>query len=344
MKARLTVLTGATVLSMSASLTVLPPAAQAAQAPVQRAARAASPTVAWAYVSSKQQKKSFYKKKAAIPVGRSGGAVHRAYYKLDLSDAVSEDIVSSVRLRIPVSTPNPCRKGGAPAVKVQQIRSLAAKPTWKKQPKVTKTLATVKPKCAGKTLDLNLTKVAAGVLNGGGDSLSIRIVSANEKKAKNFLKLSYSAKLTVRAYSNGDTDGGAFGDPAANRPGGVTGPGFSGGACVVGAGRPKLADPNVVFTGSVADPDGGFIGLRVQWEPLLVGAAKAADSPIQFSDPNEARAFRVAPPAASFEDGKVYRWRLQGFDDFGGGEWTNWCEFSIDLADPPEKPVAEPAA
>jgi len=336
-KARLTALTAVTALSMS----VLAPAAQAEQpASEQTTARAKASKLAWAYVSSKQPKKSFYKKKGAVPVGRSGKAVHRAYYKIDLSDAMSEDVVSSVRLRVPVKSPNACRRGGAPAVKVQETRTISARLTWKKQPKVVRTLGTVKPKCSGKALDLDLTKAARRVLDRSDGSLSIRLVATNEKKAKNFLKLSSSAKLTIRAYStNDDNGGGTFGDPARNAPQAVGGPSFNGGGCAVGAGRPEIAVANAAFGGTVADADGGFVGLRVEWE--TVGAKGAQDSKMQFSDPGEARAITVGLPAGTFKKDGVYRWRLQGFDDVQAGPWTGWCEFEVDLPAAP-KPDPEP--
>jgi len=343
-KARLTALTAVTALSMS----VLAPAAQAEQPAPEQTARAKASKLAWAYVSSKKPKKSFYKKKGAVPVGRSGKAVHRAYYRIDLSDAMSEDIVSSVRLRVPVKSPNACRRGGAPAVKVQETRAVSAKPTWKKQPKVVRTLGTVKPKCSGKVLDLDLTKAARRVLDQSGGSLSIRLVATNEKKAKNFLKLSSSAKLTVRAYSdNDDNGGGVFGDPARNVPQGVVNPSFNGGGCVVGAGRPEIAVADAAFGGTVADADGGFVGLRVEWE--TVGAKGAQDSKMQFSDPGEARALAVGLPVGTFKKDGVYRWRLQGFDDVQAGPWTGWCEFEVDLPaapkpDPVPVPVPDPVA
>lgn len=335
MKARLTVLAAATALSMS----VLTPAAQAGPAPDPKTERAKASKVAWGYVSSKKPKKSFYKKKAAVPVGRSGGSVHRAYYSLDISDAASEEVVSAVRLRIPVKAPNPCRRGGAPAVKVQQTRPFTAKTTWKKQPKVLRTLGTVKPKCSGKALELDLTKAAVRVLAQGDVTLGVRLVATNEKKAKKSLKLAHSAKLTVRASSSGDDDGDrGFGDPAVNRPQAVTGAALNGGGCRTGAAAPTIRTGTATFAGSTADADGGFIGLRVEWE--TVGDKGVQDSAMQFSTRNERRAFAITLPAGTFKKDGEYRWRLQGFDDFGGGPWTPWCEFEVDL---PAAPVTPPA-
>ncbi|MEO3786335.1 DNRLRE domain-containing protein [Actinocorallia sp. B10E7] len=341
MKARLTALTAVTALSMS----VLASAAAAEPAPEQTTARAKASKLAWAYVSSGQPKKSFSQKKGAVPVGRSGKAVYRAYYRIDLSDAMSEDVVSSVRLRVPVKAPNACRRGGAPAVRVQQTRTVPARPTWKKQPKVVRTLGTFKPKCSGKALDLNLTKAALRVLDQGGDNLSIRLVATDEKKAKNFLKLSHSARLTIRAYSNNnDDDGGAFGDPGANAPQAVGGASFNNGGCAVGPDRPEIEVGNAAFSGTVADADGGFVGLRVEWE--TVGENGTQDSKMQFSNPGEGRNLTVALPAGTFKKDGVYRWRLQGFDDVPArsGPWTDWCEFAVDLPAAPEPAAPEPAA
>ncbi|WP_106396762.1 DNRLRE domain-containing protein [Actinocorallia populi] len=339
MKARLTALTSVAVLSTS----LLAPAAQADPASGTTAARAkASPNVTWAYVSSKKQKKSFYKKKGTVPVGRVGGAVHRAYYRIDLADVVSEDIVSSVRLRVPVKSPNACRRG-VPSVKVQQTRALAAKPTWKKQPKATRTLGTVKPKCSGKVLDLDFTQAARKVLEQGGDSLSFRLVATSEKKAKKALKLSHAAKLAIRAYSDNDGDGdGGFGDPAVNRPQAVANASLNGGGCQVGAGAPTIQTGTATFTGTTADADGGFVGLRVEWE--TDGAKGAQVSKMQFSGANEPRNFTITLPAGTFKEDGDYRWRLQGFDDFGGGAWTGWCGFEVDLPAPPPAPVVPPVA
>lgn len=334
MKARLTALTAAAALSTS----LLAPAAQAAPAPGAPAARAkASPNVVWAYVTNKKPKKSFYKKKGAVPVGRTGGAVHRAYYRVDLGDVMSEDVVTSVRLRIPVKSPSACRRGGAPAVKVQQTRTLSGRPTWKKQPKATRTLGTVKPRCSGKALDIDLTQAARRVLAQGGDNISFRLVATSEKKTKKSLKLSHAAKLTLRAHSDNDDEGG-LGNPAANRPQPVADASLNGAGCQVGAAAPVIRDGAATFTGTTSDPDGGFIGLRVEWE--TVGGEGAPVSKMQFSAPNEPRNFTVDLPAGTFKKDGDYRWRLQGFDDFGGGPWTGWCEFEVDL--PAAPPVVVP--
>ncbi|ROO90719.1 hypothetical protein EDD29_8457 [Actinocorallia herbida] len=315
----------------------------------------------WTRVSSKQPKKAFYNKKTAAPVGKTAGSVNRAYFRMTLEDAVYEDHLDSVKLVVPVTKPNPCRKGGTPKVNVHLTGGISKKTTWKNQPKTVKKLATVKATCSSKSLELNITKVAAGILNKGNYTVTLRLSAANEKSAKGFVNFSNKARLVIRASS--DDAGGVGGDPGANLPTPVEGASFTPAgaaapiACGAGATRPVIAVATGTFGGTTADPDGSFIGLRAQWKP---GAAAAADanlkvalSGMQYSEPNEKRTFAFAAGDAAFAEG-IYSWRVQARDDVAASAWSGWCEFEVDLpaapgpvdpdpADPPVVPVV-PAA
>ncbi|WP_460305421.1 hypothetical protein [Actinocorallia aurea] len=330
------------------------PSAPAASEPAVAARAANGNKVAWARVSSKQPKTAFYNKKTTAPVGKTAGSVNRAYFRMTLEDAAYEDHLKSVKLVVPVLSPNPCRKGGTPKVTVHLTGGIGKKTTWKNQPKTVKKLGTVKAACASKSLELTITKAAAGILQKGGETMTLRLSAANEKSAKGFVKFANKARLVIRASSD-EVGGGVGADPGANVPTGVENASFTpaGGAaiaCGAGATRPVINVATGTFGGTASDADGGFIGLRAQFKPAAAAVAvpeadlKAVLSGMQFSDPNEKRTFAFSAGDAPFVDGQVYSWRLQARDDVAAGVWSPWCEFEADLPGAPAPdPDPEPA-
>lgn len=297
----------------------------AAQAPQNR--------LGWAYVSNKTPAKGYLNKKTYAPVGRSGKAVYRSYFRMSLAPAVGKDTVTYVRLRIPVVAPNPCREGGAPAVQVYLNRPLAKTVTWKKQPKAVKRLGVLKPVCSGKMLELDVTKAAVAILKQGGKSITLGMASTNEKNAKSSVRLSNAAALLIKAA---DADPASpppdpndpLADPAKNPPAPVTDAASTIGACAQGAAAPTTAQTGAEFTGNVSDPDGGFVGLRIEWQTLAGGPLSTAKSKMVYAEAAQPKPHKVTLPVATFADG-TYRWRAQAFDDFRGGDWTPWCEFTV---------------
>ncbi|MDX6742740.1 hypothetical protein [Actinocorallia sp. A-T 12471] len=351
MKARLLAAAASVTLAVTAfqvpAVQALPSGPDEPKAPAT--ARAANGNkLVWARVSSKQPKKAFYNKKTTAPVGKTAGSVNRAYFRMTLADAYYEDNLHSVKLVVPVSSPNPCRKGGTPKMNVHLTAGISKKTTWKKQPKTLKKLGSVKAKCKSKALELTITKAAAAILEKGGDTITLRLSAANEKSAKGFVKFTNKARLVIRASSDGG--GGVGADPGANLPtpveaGSFTPAGAAGPiACGAGAGRPQTAAATGQFAGTTSDPDGGFVRVEAQWKAATAGTTAALVNVLsgwQFSDPNEKRTFAFSAGAAPFAAPGIYSWRLRAVDDVAATGWTGWCEFEVPAA-APAPPVVAP--
>lgn len=48
-------------------------------------------------------------------------------------------------------------------------------------------------------------------------------------------------------------------------------------------------------------------------------------------------------PAGALSDGGSYAWRVRGFDDAASGEWSEWCEITVDATRPDQAPTVTSA-
>ncbi|GAA3213171.1 DNRLRE domain-containing protein [Actinocorallia longicatena] len=342
MRLRLTTMTAVAALALSVTQA---PAADAlpsapAKAPVAKAAaKVPAPVnrIGWAYVKSTTPNKGYVFKKTSLPIGRKGKAVYRSFLRMNLSSAMDATKITSAKLRLPVLSPNPCKKNKNFAVQVFITSGLTKSVTWKKQPKG-KRWQWLKVKCSGKRLEVNVTKAAQKAVDAGRDYISFGLRADSEKDPRKFMTFSRNAQLLIKATFEEDPGGGndPGPDPSVHVPVNVGNATAAGQGCGVGAGRPTIATPYVTFGGTTSDADGGFLGLRAEWRKGADGAVAGANSKLRFTDPNEAVGFTVTTGEV-LTDG-VYQWRVQGFDDVKGGAWTDWCEFEVTL------PVVPPVA
>ena len=76
------------------------------------------------------------------------------------------------------------------------------------------------------------------------------------------------------------------------------------------------------------------MGLRIEWQTLAGGPLTNAKSKMVYGAAAESKKHAVTLPAVTFAPG-TYRWHAQAFDDFRGGDWSPWCEFTVTAPAPP---------
>ncbi|GAB3276582.1 hypothetical protein GCM10027589_02190 [Actinocorallia lasiicapitis] len=349
MKVRLTSLTAVAALALSVMQAPVAHAsvpAEAAAVPAVAAAKAAAKRypgnrIGWAYVNKATPKKTYVFKKTPLPIGKKGKNLYRSFLRMDLSSATEAVKIKSVKLTVPVKTPNPCVKSKNYAVQVFIVKPLTKKATWKNQPKsLGKRWQWLKPKCSGKRLEVDVTRPARALLNNDQTSISIGLRADSEKDARKYMTFGRDAKLVIKAtYESGNGDPGTGPDPSTNKPNAVVNATAGGQGCAVGANRPKFATGDVGFSGTVSDADGGFVRLRAEYRKKGALDAKALEGKQKFTDQNQAVTSTAG--VAGLENA-VYEWRVQAADDVAGGAWSGWCEFEVAVpvaAAPPAAPV-----
>ncbi|MGW3345146.1 hypothetical protein ACWDA3_17685 [Nonomuraea rubra] len=109
--------------------------------------------------------------------------------------------------------------------------------------------------------------------------------------------------------------------------------------CVSGDERPYLPDLSAIVYATVPDSAGGPVSARWQWETL---AGERLDERVTSANYGPAT-FAQDFGDARVTDGGVYRWRVRGEDPWAAGEWSQWCEYGVDLTRPATTPIVSSA-
>ncbi|MFB9627401.1 LamG-like jellyroll fold domain-containing protein [Nonomuraea helvata] len=104
-------------------------------------------------------------------------------------------------------------------------------------------------------------------------------------------------------------------------------------------GRP-CADGQYVYTAAprlkatATDPDGGPVAVTFEW---WKGDSRIGGS--TTLDQGSGAEFAVTVPGGAYRNGNKIRWRAQTTDHTDSGDWTDWCELTVDQTAPDKPPT-----
>ncbi|GAA2785207.1 LamG domain-containing protein [Crossiella cryophila] len=109
--------------------------------------------------------------------------------------------------------------------------------------------------------------------------------------------------------------------------------------CAVQPQEPHLRITTPQLNATVGDPDGGMVAAEFEWwirGERPVGSVRTATQ-------HSGSPFSATIPAGTFGDGSRIGWRVRAFDGELFGDWSSWCDVTIDLTSPRTAPEVSSA-
>ena len=105
-------------------------------------------------------------------------------------------------------------------------------------------------------------------------------------------------------------------------------------SCVTGSGRPYVNTARPTLSARVTDPEGASVTGNVEWSNTggaVIGSATTAAAP-------SGSVVSTVVPTGAFSNGGTYSWRVRGGDGTTLGDWSSYCEMTIDTVAPSSAP------
>lgn len=281
---------------------------------------------AWAQISRDHPDAQNWDGSIYPTVGRDPdtGDRTRAYFRYELPDLGGDRILhAGLQLR-PQSSCQDYERG----FEVWETRPLTAETTWNNKARWVRELAGTPslPHCSSPgPLGFDLTDAVLEARAAGRSEITIGLRSRDERDTHGHYVFEPSPELTLHY----------------NRPPGApvqltTGSRYKRQVpCATGDERPYLPDLSAIVYANVPDAAGGPVSARWQWETLTGERLDEKVTGANYGPTTYATDFGDA----RVTDGGVYRWRVRGEDPWDSGEWSQWCEYGVDVTRPATKPV-----
>ncbi|TCO44517.1 RHS repeat-associated protein [Kribbella antiqua] len=102
--------------------------------------------------------------------------------------------------------------------------------------------------------------------------------------------------------------------------------------CATGTDRPYIRSLNPQLRAQISDGVGAQVSATFEWKPVGGTAATATAGP-------GASGSWLAATVGPLTEGGSYAWRVQGSDGTTAGDWSPWCEFTVDTIAPGSAPT-----
>jgi len=95
--------------------------------------------------------------------------------------------------------------------------------------------------------------------------------------------------------------------------------------CATGVNRPNISSLTPQLRAQISDSQGGQVYATFEWK--VVGGVTSTTT---TEGPGASGSWLGSSiPDEAFTEGSSYAWRVQGTDGTTPGEWSNWCEFTV---------------
>ncbi|MEU0081787.1 RHS repeat-associated core domain-containing protein [Micromonospora tulbaghiae] len=100
-------------------------------------------------------------------------------------------------------------------------------------------------------------------------------------------------------------------------------------ACVTGTSRPTVNTATPQLKSVVSDGEGSTVKAEIEWW-TLTGTAKLGSAVTATAASGST--FSATVPAGVMTNGSSYKWRVRGNDGTVNGNWSSFCEFTVDTS------------
>jgi RHS repeat-associated protein len=104
--------------------------------------------------------------------------------------------------------------------------------------------------------------------------------------------------------------------------------------CVSGTGRPYINTTQPKLRAQITDPEGSPVSATFEWWTTggsLIGSTSVGPQA-------SGSTFEATVPSGAMTNGGTYSWRVRGTDGGTAGAYSDYCEFSVDVAEPGTQP------
>jgi RHS repeat-associated protein len=105
--------------------------------------------------------------------------------------------------------------------------------------------------------------------------------------------------------------------------------------CAGGASRPYLNTKTPTLSAQIVDPEGSPVSATFEWWAVGGGAPIGSTT---VGPQASGSTFTATVPSGAYGEGGPYSWRVRGSDGSLTGNWSDWCEYTIDTTEPTAAP------
>lgn len=110
--------------------------------------------------------------------------------------------------------------------------------------------------------------------------------------------------------------------------------------CVTGAGRPYINTTTPGLAARITDAEGASVSAGFEWWNTggsMIGSTATSAVP-------SGSVLSATVPSGAFTNGSTYSWRVRGGDGITLGDWSPWCEMTVDTTVPSAAPSVSSTA
>ncbi|MFC7759823.1 RHS repeat domain-containing protein [Catellatospora bangladeshensis] len=283
----------------------------------------------WGYVDSAFPTTSYWNTSAEASVGVTNNGIRRSYFNVPINGKLANKYVTSATFNTNNTFSYSCV---AKAVELWATGSISPSMKWSTgQPSWTslqqsKTFAHGNgSSCPSAPETFNIVNQVRAAASNNLSSMTFGLRATSETDPAAFKRFSNNPTITVNYTTYAMT---------ANRS---TAPST---ICATGTGRPYINTATPQLATTVSDADNSPVRALFEW--WAVGGTAAIGGATTGYAPSMTR-FTTTVPAGAFSDGGSYQWRVRGADATIAGNWSPWCELTVDVTAPHAGPTVSSA-